>query len=338
MTIENCNMNAKVEATYQRLVGADSHSIRDVFDSVYDDMQGSTRQDRMQFVHLLNQRLELSGKLPQVLVATGQYEFDKINDGHSRIKDGALKDKAKEFHNEDRLLEESLVNDMLSSENLMKKERHEGQFLGMGNKGGVDLARLEAHVDKTSDRISAERVLQDIGTDRNWQDITQGTGYLTAPYINHRLNQNLITHDLSPDQEYALRYLNDKNNFKHASKDVPVAGYGDNTTYERRVTQTSLENYVGKKWYGTGYEYVNDDPQTGVRDRQGAGWRAWDAHNRQVADYRAQQSSVDEACANPTVSEVQPAPPPRPRPEYRRPQPAQDNCRCTGEWSDDFTN
>jgi hypothetical protein len=335
MTIENCNVNAKVQTTYDRLVQADGRNIRDVFDAVFDDMRSSTRQDKMQFVQLLNQKLELSGKLPQVLVATAEYEFDKINDGHSRIKDRALKDKAQEFHNEDRLLEESFVNDLLQSENLMKKEKHEGKFLGMGNKGGVDLARLETHVAKNNDRLDAEDALRAIGTDQNWQEITQGRGYLTRGYIAHRLNQNLVTHDLASEQQTALQYLGDKHNFKRASKDVPICNTGcaETTSYERRITQSSLENFVGKKFAGTDYEYADDDPIRGVKDRKGAGWRAIADYDQRADNYVSRRDSIDQQCAQPSSARLA-------RPIYRRPVPetvqqAKD-CGCDGPWSDTF--
>jgi len=336
MTIENCNINAKVDQTYDRLIKADSHNIRAVFDDVFDDMQGSTRQARMQFVQLLNQKLELSGNLPQVLVETARYEFDKINDGHSRVKDRALKDRALEFHNEDRLLEETLVNDMLQSESLMKKEKHEGKFLGMGNKSGVDLARLETHVAKSNDRMTAESALRNLGTDDEWRDVTQGRGYLTRDYINHRINQNLVTQDLQPEQLQALTYLNDKNNFKHASKDVPVYTTPDGaTTYERRITQTSLENFVGKKFYGTGYEYVNNNPQSGVRDRQGAGWRAMHDYDNRVDEFDQRSQAIDQACANPVRAEiVKPVIDPR---RLVRDLEKKDNCGCNAAWQDTFT-
>jgi hypothetical protein len=342
MTIEKCNLDAKVQTTYDRLVRADGASIRAVFDDVFDDMKGSTRQDRMEFVQLLNQKLELSGNLPRVLEATAQYEFDQINDGHSRVKDKLIKEKAKEFHNEDRLLEEQLVGDLLQSEALMKKEKHEGKFLGMGNKDGFDLNRLQTNVVKSNDRLRAEDVLRQIGTDPAWQDITQGRGYLTKDYINHRLNQNLVTHDLSPEQETALTYLNDKNNFKHASREVPVCNSGclENATYERRITQTSLENFVGKKFAGTGYEYADSDQQWGVRDRQGAGWRAIADYDRRDNEYARGQAlrAEDETCQSPEVSSYIPPRQVERRPVYRR-NPAQWwTCDCDNNsgWTENY--
>jgi hypothetical protein len=280
----HCLLKTQVDSISERLAAAtDAAGIQRILDDVRDEMMQSPIADREKFAKRLNDQLELTGALPKVLELTAQVEFDKINDGHSRVKDKEIIAKKKELHGEGRDLEEQLMEDLLTKEAFMKRERHEGVFLGLGNRDGIDLARLKADVDKSGDRIDAEKVLRQFGTGDQWMTITQQKGYLTMEDINQRLIDNEADaqrHPLTKDQRDALEYLSE--NFRQASREVAVCNEGcsENPKYERQISLTSLEMFVGKKFVGTGFEYT--DHQLNL---QRAGTSAYIDHDRRFEEY-----------------------------------------------------
>ncbi len=213
-------------------------------------LKGKSEDYKAAFVDFLDRKLDADEKKGAVLDEFAQENFNFLSNGKKRIQTADLDGKAQELGMMNHLIEQRLTEDLSIQQTAIEKSKHEGVFLGLGHKHGIDRKRLSAFDQKEDDKAQSENVLKSVATPYQWDRITGGTydrpgsEVLDRPQLEATINPGIDPYDrepyLSNNQVRALNYVD--NHFNKMSQTVPTYD-GD---YTRIVTIDSMTKYAKK--------------------------------------------------------------------------------------------
>jgi hypothetical protein len=226
-------------------------SVNAILNEVYGTtLKGKSADYKATFVDFLDQKLDADEKKGAVLDEFAQENFNFLSNGKKRIQTADLDGKAQELGMMNRSIEQRLTEDLSVQQTAIEKSKHEGVFLGLGHKHGIDRKRLSAFDQKEDDKSQSENVLKSVATPYQWDRITggtydrPGTEALDKPQLEATINPGIDPYERQPylynNQVRALNYVDD--HFNKMSQSVPTYD-GD---YTRVVTTDSMTKYAKK--------------------------------------------------------------------------------------------
>jgi hypothetical protein len=225
-------------------------SVNAILDEVYSTaLKGKSSEYKATFVDFLDRKLEADEKKGAVLDEFAQENFNFLSNGKKRIQTADLDGKAQELGMMNRSIEQRLTLDLSEQQTAIEKSKHEGVFLGLGHKHGIDRKRLSSYDQKEYDKAQSENVLKSVALPGDWDHLTGGNGYYpgTEQMNRPQLETTIVTGTTPSDGAYiptsqlnALSYVDD--HFNKMSKTVPTYDGGE----ERIVTIDSMTKYAKK--------------------------------------------------------------------------------------------
>ncbi|HEY9754786.1 MAG TPA: hypothetical protein V6C97_06485 [Oculatellaceae cyanobacterium] len=227
-----------------------SSSINGVLEEVYGNtLAGKSKAYKTAFNDFLDQKLAADGQLNTVADSFASENFEFLSNGKKRIQTADLAGKEQELGIMGKTIEQGFVANLITTQNDIEKAHHEGKFLGLGHKHGIDRARLDKYDQNQYDTNASIDVLRNVANPRDWDHLTGGTPYTMGSEqmnkaqldttIANGQNPYSPTPYVYPSQDRALNYVDD--HFHKMSQTVPNY-YGD----ERVVTLDSMTKYAKK--------------------------------------------------------------------------------------------
>jgi len=228
-----------------------SESVNAILNEVYGTaLKGKSADYKAAFVDFLDRKLDADEKKGAVLDEFAQENFNFLSNGKKRIQTADLDGKAQELGMMNRSIEQRLTEDLSDQQTAIEKSKHEGVFLGLGHKHGIDRKRLSSFDQKEDDKAASENVLKSVATPYQFDSITGGTDYRTGTesldkaQLEGTINPGAAPSERLPYLSYnqldALSYVDD--HFNKMSQTVPTYD-GD---YQRVVTVDSMTKYAKK--------------------------------------------------------------------------------------------
>jgi hypothetical protein len=237
-------------------------SVNSILNEVYGTaLKGKSEDYKAAFVDFLDRKLDADEKKGAVLDEFAQENFNFLSNGKKRIQTADLDGKAQELGMMNRSIEQRLTEDLSIQQTAIEKSKHEGVFLGLGHKHGIDRKRLSSFDQKEDDKAQSENVLKSVARPGEWDRITGGGYYgpgtetLDKPQLDATVNLYTDPYDrnlyLSSNQVRALNYVDD--HFNKMSQTVPTP----DGNYTNIVTIDSMTKYAKK--HGANWNTINQN-------------------------------------------------------------------------------
>jgi hypothetical protein len=225
-------------------------SINGVLEEVYGtSLAGKSKAYKAAFNDFLDQKLSADGQLNTVADNFASENFEFLSNGKKRIQTADLAGKEQELGMMGKTIEQRLVENLVQTQSDIEKSHHEGKFLGLGHKNGIDKKRLDSYDQKQYDANASADVLRNVANPRDFDRLTGGTPYsMGTEQLDQTQLEVTIANGRNPyastpwvyrSQENALNYVD--GHFNKMSQTVPDY-YGD----QRVVTVDSMTKYAKK--------------------------------------------------------------------------------------------
>jgi hypothetical protein len=214
------------------------------------------------YLDSVERKLQADGKEASVLSNFAAANFDLLSNGKNRIQQSDLEDNQNLFGRTNGTLEQRLTQNLEINQQAIENSHHEGRFLGLGDKTGIDRERLTRFDEKERDHVQSQNVIKSCfmasePQQLNLAELTGGKFYFTKNDLENWCNGVYPKEQLSVSQLQAIQYMND--NFKKMSCRCNYFGSGT-----RAINFESAERYLQRN---PGNALTNDIPSFGRLSR-----------------------------------------------------------------------